>query len=237
MLAERFSKILQSDYWIDSVPELPISLNEYVAAKTLGVDVLNRIAVETVLRRGDSSVNAASELESGKSEFADEMLAWMGGNMSMTATLQSQHHEQCSHFLPILAVKTSRPEVAVRIFARFQSENEIRTIGRGRSVSHTISPDVRAAAETAIRIAEERLFQDLDSLEALPDCVTEKERDIAAKFFDKRNEQVIEIDNPDVIPHKGSGWNGDGRISEAEFGWYLQKQNWQTDPIPGAKHK
>jgi hypothetical protein len=82
---------------------------------------------------------------------------------------------------------------------------------------------VRQVALDAVRIAEERLFDDLQSMESLPPSVRDRqdEWNRATKLDEKPN---LEAD-----------WNRDGEVSRAERAWFWQKQQWREHWIGYSK--
>jgi len=269
---ERFKQIMvATEPWTDTWKQNKVSADELTAAKQFGIKYPLRVVVEVLLSGQQPNIHSVESLLND-SAGADELLAWMGSNMTQ-AFRKITYEPSWPTRLESIAKRTTRPDIAVRILERLC--NTEKTVFGGESVSSggggfgvhrfngTPSLKIQEAAKKSVRIAEERLFDDLESIDSLPKCVGDDVRRQAKKRFDSREGKPIPVNKRlDSLPSlssrgglSGGGfslsggsslslagkrsvdWNDDGFVSEAEYAWSLQKRAWRMKLIPGIKQK
>jgi len=240
---ERFQHIMvATEPWIDTWKQNYVSPDELTAAKQFGIEFPIRVVVGYSLLGKETNIKRIDSLFDD-SAGADEFLAWMGSDMSRAlGEMRYGRLQSWPTWLESITQQTTRPDIAARVFERLcNTENtgfggEHHQLGRmiTARVEGTASLEIQKAAKKSIRIAEGRLFDNLESIDSLPKSVGKESRKRAKKAYELRDGKPIAANDPLVADGQGVDWNGNGFISEAEYAWHLQKESWRTTQIPGA---
>jgi serine/threonine protein kinase len=242
---EIFDYILTAkEPWSDLWEPYRVSANEVAAAKQLGIQFPIRVVVEATFARNQTNAQHVESIVNS-ARGADECLAWLGSSMQRAIGEISYQNPSWPGWLESVAKRTTRPEVAIRIFERLSNPEKITFGGSvpGAGFNHsgfhgTAPPKVREGASKAILIAEKRIFDDLESTDALPESVGDELRQLAKNLFAFSNGDPIDPNDPNYkrwALHPNTDWNSNGKVSEAEYAWQRQKEQWRIQQIPGAK--